>query len=242
MSMPAVMPEPAAPAVPAAKPRVPVVLEGGVRIPGEVADLDSFCRWACSDQFPERGRHSFLRGAVWVDLSREELFSHNQVRTALTTTLGNLVATGQLGRYLPAGMMLRNTRADLATEPDGSFISYEALRSGRVIRVEEDEPECCLLEGPPEVVMEVVSDSSEVRDTVELRELYWRAGIPEYWLVDARGDAPQFDLLKRGARGFKATRPQKGGWLRSDVFGRSFRLTRQADPLGDPQYTLEVRD
>ena len=31
------------------------------------------------------------------------------------------------------------------------------------------------------------------------------------------------------------------GWLKSAVFGKSFRLTRQVDPLGDPRYTLAVR-
>ena len=42
------------------------------------------------------------------------------------------------------------------------------------------------------------------------------------------------------ARGYRAT-PKKGGWLASAVFGKSFRLTRQADELGHPEYTLAVR-
>jgi len=38
-----------------------------------------------------------------------------------------------------------------------------------------------------------------------------------------------------------ADRAKLDGWVRSPVFGRAFRLTRQADPLGHPQFLLEVR-
>src|SRR5262249_33469013 len=147
-----------------------------------------------------------------------------------------------LGRYLPDGMLLRNSEADLSTEPDGMFVSYDALRTGRVKRVEGDSPGWFQLEGTPEMVLEVVSVSSVDKDTNVLRDLYWRAGIPEYWLVDARGAEPRFDILKHGTRGYTTTRRQAGGWLKSNVFSRSFRLTQQTDPLGDPQYILEVRE
>lgn len=32
-----------------------------------------------------------------------------------------------------------------------------------------------------------------------------------------------------------------GGWLRSNVFDRSFQLTQTTDPLGHPLYVLNVR-
>ena len=34
---------------------------------------------------------------------------------------------------------------------------------------------------------------------------------------------------------------KKAEWLKSQVFGKSFRLTRQEDEFGNPEYTLEVR-
>jgi Uma2 family endonuclease len=37
----------------------------------------------------------------------------------------------------------------------------------------------------PEIVIEVVSLSSKVRDYVEKREDYWHLGVKEYWIVDA---------------------------------------------------------
>ena len=76
-------------------------------------------------------------------------------------------------------------------------------------------------------------------DTETLRELYHRAGIPEYWLIDARGNL-QFDILRRTANGYTAVRKQKG-WLKSPVFGTSFQLTQQTDDLGNPEFTLRTR-
>jgi Uma2 family endonuclease len=171
----------------------------------------------------------------------EKLYTHNQVKGEVGRVLGALVAEGALGRFLPDGMLLRNTPVGLSTEPDGTFVSYAALQSGRVRKVESHEGDCTILEGAPEMVLEVVSDSSAQKDTVELRDLYWQAGIDEYWLVDARGDEPHFELLRRAARGYVATRRLAGGWLRSNVFGRLFLLTREADPLGDPLFRLQMR-
>ena len=54
-----------------------IVLQGNVRIPNWAVDLESFRRWAKSDDYPERGWFSFLNGELWVDLSIEKLFSHN---------------------------------------------------------------------------------------------------------------------------------------------------------------------
>ena len=34
---------------------------------------------------------------------------------------------------------------------------------------------------------------------------------------------------------------KQGGWLKSVVFGKSFRLTRRTDRSGNPQFTLEVK-
>ena len=90
------------------------------------------------------------------------------------------------------------------------------------------------------MVLEVVSRSSVKKDTEVLVDAYWEAGITEYWLVDARGDAIEFDILKRGPKGYIATRKQ-AGWLKSAVFGKSFKLTRANDSQGNPEFTLHVK-
>jgi Uma2 family endonuclease len=86
-------------------------------------------------------------------------------------------------------------------------------------------------------VFEVISSSSVRKDTIELRDLYWQAGIPEYWLIDARHEPVKFDILRHGANRYLPTK-KIGGWLKSSVFGRSFRLTKENDQLGNPQFTL----
>jgi Uma2 family endonuclease len=224
------------------KDRAITVLNGEVRIPSwAMTDLESFCRWACSEDFPARGQYSFLRGEIWADLSMEEFYTHNQVKEVINRVLGGLVEAANSGRYLPDRMLLRHTEADLSTEPDGMFVSYDSLRTGRVRLLEgTSAPGYYQVEGTPEMVLEVVSATSVQKDTVELRELYWLAGIPEYWLVDERGASPRFQILRRRAKRYVATRAA-AGWTASAVFGRAFRLTRQADPLGQPRYLLSVQ-
>src|SRR5262249_37330292 len=96
------------------------------------------------------------------------------------------------------------------------------------------------VEGAPDMVLEVVSATSVRKDTVELRTLYWAAGIPEYWLVNPLGETLEFDILRRTARGDVPVRKQ-AGWVKSGVFGKSFRLTRSVDATGLAGYPLEVR-
>src|SRR5262249_50385096 len=201
-----------------------------IRIPAWVVDLGSFRRWACSEEFPERGRFCYLDGGVWMDLSMETL-GHNQARWAICLTLGNLILSKRLGRFFPDGMRLVNVDADLSTEPDGMFASEETLDAGHA-RLEHGQATLEVV-GSPDMVLEVVSASSVQKDTVLLRELYWKAVVREYWLVDPRGLELHFDILRHTPKGYVATRRQ-GGWLKSTVFGKSFRLTRQDDARGDP--------
>jgi Uma2 family endonuclease len=96
------------------------------------------------------------------------------------------------------------------------------------------------VEGAPDLVLEIISSGSVRKDTERLRQLYWQAGVREYWLVDARDEPLRLDILRHTARGYTATRKQ-GGWVKSAVLGKAFRLTSQSDTLGHPQFNLEVR-
>lgn len=51
-----------------------------IRIPDWVEDLASFRRWVETDEFPETGQIYFLKGEVWVDMSKEQLCSHINVK------------------------------------------------------------------------------------------------------------------------------------------------------------------
>jgi len=135
---------------------------------------------------------------------------------------------------------LSNFAANISGNPDGVFISHETLRSDRIRLLEGSRGGFTEIQGSPDMVLEVVSASSVVKDYELLRQAYWEADIREYWLVDGRKDPLKFDILRHTPRGYVATRKQDG-WIKSAVFGKSFRLTRHTNDLGHPQFTLSVR-
>jgi Uma2 family endonuclease len=211
-----------------------------IEIPTSVTDHAGFRRWALSSEFPESGRICFIDEKICVDMSKEQFFSHNQVKQEFNRVLGDLVKKGRLGRYVPDGMLFSNIGAELTTQPDGAFISRRTLESGRVRLVEGASSGFVELEGIPDMVLEVVSDASFKKDTVILLDQYWRAGIPEYWLVDARSDELHFDIYRHSAKGYTPAR-SISGHLKSHVFGKSFKLSRQLDEDASPEFTLWIR-
>jgi Uma2 family endonuclease len=210
-----------------------------VHIPDWVEDLESFRRWAETEDFPEHGRVCFLRGEVWVDMSKQQILSHIKIKDRYTRVLDALVESEGRGLYISDGAFLTHVAVEMAVIPDGIFLSAESQRTGSVRLVEGREEGYVEVEGSPDMVLEVVSRSSVHKDTVVLFEAYWEAGIREYWLVDARKDPARFDIYRHTPRGYVATRKQ-GGWLKSNVFGKSFRLTKQTGKPGY-EYVLETR-
>ena len=213
---------------------------GVLRMPVQVTDLEAFRCWVHSEALPEDTRACFLDGEVWVDMSKEQLFSHNQVKSEFNIVLGMLAKTSRGGRYLPDGMLLTNTEANLSSQPNGLYFSAESLQSGRILLVEGAKSGIVEIEGSADMVLEIISDSSVEKDTRVLPDLYFRAGVAEFWRVDARGNTVSFEILRRGFTDFEAVE-NVGGWLKSDVFGRAFSLARQSDAMGHPEYTLSHR-
>lgn len=210
-------------------------------IPDWVRDLESFRRWAKSDEYPSRGWYAHLNGQLWVDPNMETA-AHNKLKSKFVVVLTPLVEEARSGDFYGDRMLLTNLGASLSTEPDGMFVSFAALKEGRAQLIHGDES--LELVGCPDMVLEVVSPTSVQKDTVVLRDLYWRAGVQEYWLADPRGDPRGddliFDILKRGRNGYAAVRKQ-AGWLKSSVFGKSFRLTRRHNEVGISIFELAFK-
>lgn len=210
-----------------------------VSVPPWVVDVASFRNWAHSDEFPESGRICFLNGDVWVDMSKEQLI-HNQIKGVIASVLMALVARTRMGLFLPDGYLFSNIVAALSTNPDGIYVSNKSLQLGKVTFVEGVEEGLVELEGSPDMVLEVVSPGSVEKDTVTLMELYWQAGVREYWLVDTRGEQPTLEIQRHTDRGFVSVRSQRG-WTRSGVFAKSFRIRQQTTDLGYPRIRLMMR-
>jgi Uma2 family endonuclease len=213
-----------------------------IRLPTSAFTLAGFNAWAVSKEFPKHGHISFRDQEIVIDMSPEELETHNQVKTEVARVLSNLKVELDLGKFYGDRTSVTNDAANLSTEPDGVFLTWESIELGRV-RLKPRKRrrgQYSQVQGTPDGVLEVVSEHSVRDDTQEMRQLYHRAGVPEYWLIDARGEAIVFQILRWRRTGYVAT-PRRGGWLRSKVFGRGFRLERRRDRFGLWRYTLHVQ-
>ena len=221
-----------------------ILFDNRVRVPADVFDLASFRRWATSDDFPEEGRISFLDGQLEIDLTPEDLISHGGLLGEVFAKMWCLVRANDLGRVHLHGARLTNEPANISNEPDLMFCSWETLESGRVSVVESSPGSDRYLEvvGIPDCVVEIVSNSSVRKDTRVLKKKYFQAGINEYWLIDARKAAIDFQLLTRGERGYVPVAADRQGYRKSTVFPLKFKLTRERDRIGHWRYSLLHRE
>lgn len=219
-----------------------ITLPGGeVRIPPGITTHAAFLTWFRSADGPGDVRVDWVMNDVWMDPMSERAFAHNKVKTRVARVLDTLASEGKLGEYFGDGMVYTNDDEQFTTAPDGMFVSREAIEAGRVWLTggEGSEQDTELL-GVPDLVIEVVSPSSVDKDTVWLMAKYWAAGIPEYWLIDAREKPLRFTIYRRGRDEYRAVR-KAGGWSRSAVLGRSFRFVPGEKVMGHPTYEFEAR-
>jgi hypothetical protein len=212
-------------------------------VPASAQTHAGFRAWVTSGGCPERVRCAFLAGEVILDLSNEELETQVAVKGEITCVLARLVRDQKLGKFYGDGVLFSNVQARMSNNPYAVFLSRNALQSGLVTFVPTKGAghQPIELSGTPDWVLEVVSRSSVSKDTQRLRAAYHRAGIPEFWLIDARGEEIAFHVLHHRKSGY-VTAPVKDGWQRSRVFGRWFRLERARDEFDLWEYTLYVRD
>ena len=169
----------------------------------------------------------------------EEFFSHNQMKAEYFGVLGPLVKTARKGYFAPDGCLWSNPEADVSTIPDSLFFTYDTLNSGRIRLVQGATRGYMEVEGTPDMTLEIVSDSSVKKDTKVMKEKCAKAGVREYWLVDARGAEPRFEIWLLRHETYEPA-AQEDGWLTSVVFGKAFKLHHEKDPNGHPFYQLLV--
>jgi len=95
-------------------------------------------------------------------------------------------------------------------------------------------------EGSPDLVAEVISDSSVRKDARQLPEAYFAAGVREYWLVDAREEQLRFEINRRAATTFEVTLADDAGYQLSSVLQHRFQLVRERDEEGVWDYDLLI--
>ncbi|MCI0640408.1 MAG: Uma2 family endonuclease [Gemmataceae bacterium] len=211
-----------------------------LHIPRDIHTLDGFRRWVLSDEFPEKVRVTFLRGEVYLDMGMEEIRTHAAVKVEVGGTIWNLNDEIDFGDIYINGVLVTNAGAQVSNNPDAVGISWASLESGNVRYVQSGDKET-EIEGSPDWLLEIVSDSSVTKDRKQLRQAYHKAKVQEYWLIDARGKEIVFQILYWRKRGFLAA-ADKDGWQWSEVFRRHFHLSRTKDRRGAWKYRLQVRD
>jgi Uma2 family endonuclease len=122
--------------------------------------------------FPEDGlRHEILDGEHYV--SAAPYLRHQAVLVEFTTALHFFLKANPLGELFPGPVDVLLSRHDIV-EPDLVFVSNERLS----ILTEKN------IQGPPDLVVEVLSNSTKHIDQGLKLERYERFGVQEYWIVD----------------------------------------------------------
>ncbi len=124
--------------------------------------------------------------AEWVD-GKVVILSpasriHQEIVAFLTAVVKILTEADDLGRVLSAPFVMRLGQETSGREPDLLFVSTAHLD-----RLRET-----YLDGPADLVVEIVSEESIGRDRGEKFVEYERAGIPEYWLIDPERQQAEF--------------------------------------------------
>lgn len=200
-----------------------------------------FRHWITSDTFPEKVSPTFVDGEIWLSMSPESLETHNKVKGECTSALIRFVRERDLGESYCDRALFSNVAGRVSTEPDFLFVSWAASETGRVTltRRKKRREEFIEIVGTPDLVLEIVSDSSTRKDLARLKPAYERACIPEYWLIDARGDQISFQILSLEDGAYRTATPADQPQV-SRILGARFALGRARNRLGRFTYTLTV--
>jgi len=142
---------------------------------------------------PDDGkRYELIEGELFV--SPSPATRHQLVSFRFSLELGQSLDKTGLAIILPAptDLLLNSTTVVV---PDLAIVS--TARASIITRR--------ALEGPPDVVVEILSPSSLDRDQYIKRKLYERFAIPEYWVVDPDQDLVTVHRLDDGSYGIRAT-------------------------------------
>jgi len=152
--------------------------------------------------FPDDGmRHELIDGEHYVTPSPNT--KHQTVSMTLAVLVGGWLEANPIGRVYHAPFDVVFTRFDVV-EPDLLYVSNARL--GDVLTPQH-------VRGAPDLVIEIGSPGTRVRDETKKRALYEREGVAEYWFVD-----PEIDVVRTYRRA-------------GDRFGRVMELSREANDV-----------
>ena len=158
--------------------------------------------WEQFDALPDDTKAELIDGELVYAMPVNE--RHNAVQLFIQTVLALYVVKQGLGRVFADQFEMRLGAQRFV--PDASFVRTEHL--DRVLPTR--------IEGPADLVVEVLSPDSVARDRgVKLRD-YAMAGVQEYWLLDP--EAERIEVYGRQPDGaFVPLAPDRAGAIASQV-------------------------
>ncbi|MBI5302365.1 MAG: Uma2 family endonuclease [Chloroflexi bacterium] len=138
---------------------------------------------------------------------------HQDIKRFLFVLLRQFVRRNKLGKVLDAPVLMRLPHVPSGREPDILFVRAENTNRLRDT----------YLDGPADLVVEIISPESIARDRGDKFVEYEQAGIPEYWLIDPIRRRAEFyvlnatgmyELINPDPRGIFQSRVVDGFWLR----------------------------
>jgi Uma2 family endonuclease len=152
---------------------------------------EEFLDWADEDTHAE-----------WVDgevvMKSPASRRHQQIAFFLAQVIGLYAERRGLGTVLIPPFQISLSRR--GREPDLLFVAQEHL--GRLQEM--------YLDGPADLVVEIVSSGSIALDRGEKFSEYEEAGVPEYWLIDPLRERAEFYQLDTGGR-YRLVAPDEDG-------------------------------
>ncbi|GBD97708.1 hypothetical protein BMS3Abin06_02609 [bacterium BMS3Abin06] len=132
---------------------------------------------------PEDERHELIGGELLMTPS--PVPRHQRISRKIEFVLEKFVTENDLGEvfYAPCDVYLDDENV---VQPDIMFISKERLN----IIGEKN------IQGAPELVIEIISESTAYRDFVQKKKLYAISRVKEYWIVIPEEESIEVYVLK----------------------------------------------
>ena len=143
-----------------------------------------YLAWCDEDTHAE-----WVRGEVTVFMPPVDV--HQVVLGFLYELVASFVRIFALGEVRFAPLEVTTIPDTVYREPDLIFVARQ-----NVHRLTDKR-----CEGPPDLVVEIVSPSSRKRDYVEKRQEYEQVGVGEYWIVDPRAGQERVTFYQRTPQG-----------------------------------------
>ena len=144
--------------------------------------FEEFLNWSNEDN-----RAEWVEGRVEILMPAS--IQHQLLKGFLFFVLKLFLQGKDLGLVLDAPTLMRLPIRPSGRDPDLLFIGKSKL----------DQVRQNYIDGPADIVVEVISPESRERDRVQKYRECAQAGIPEYWLIDPTLKTAEFFTLRNGA-------------------------------------------